>query len=134
MTWSDSQPWSGDIIRTRVSFYWHYGIYSDDDCVIQFGPPDGASRDPEEIRVLVTDIDSFRGGGEVETAELSREEQKKRRRPDKTVELALSRVGEGGYNILHNNCEHFANECVFGSADSSLVDSVREAIRKKLSK
>lgn len=106
------------MIRTKVDFYYHYGIYVDDETVIQFGPPDGASRDPDEIEVISTDIDIFRNGGEVETAKLDLSERLKRNSADKTVEIARSRIGEKGYNILHNNCEHFANECVFGAPHS----------------
>ncbi len=132
MNWEPSHPHKGDMIRTKVGFYYHYGIYVDDGTVIQFGPPDGASRDPNEIEVISTDIDIFRNGGEVETAKLDLSERLKRNSADKTVEIARSRIGEKGYNILHNNCEHFANECVFGAPHSGFVDSVRRSIREKL--
>ena len=45
------------------------------------------------------------------------------------MSLARSRLGEGGYNILHNNCEHFVNECVFGIKKSEQEEEVRRKWR-----
>ena len=47
-------------------------------------------------------------------------------KPDEIVENARSRIGEGGYHILYNNCEHFVNQCAFGEKVSSQVDGLRE--------
>lgn len=131
MEWVAETPKRGDMIRTKVRFYYHYGIFVDEGCVVQFGMPDNAGVDPETIAVLTTDIDTFMNGAIPETARLSAAERKKRRSPEETVEYALSKLGTKGYNILHNNCEHFANECLFGEAKSSFVDAVREKIRLK---
>ena len=59
-----------------------------------------------------------------------RKEKKKQRKPKEVVAYARSKIGMRGYNILYNNCEHFANECVFGKAKSSTVDDVRDEIEK----
>jgi predicted phosphohydrolase len=37
-------------------------------------------------------------------------------------------------DILHNNCEHFVNECAFGEHNSEFLSSVRNKLRKKLGK
>ncbi len=134
MTWTSSLPHMGDIVRVKVKFYHHYGIFLDDNTVVQFGMPDNSGVDPKDIAVIVTDIDTFLRGGELEVAKLSLSEKVKRFSPRKTKEIALGRVGETGYNILHNNCEHFVNECVFGKHDSFFVKSVREEIRDKCNK
>lgn len=134
MEWNVNPPKSADIIRTKVSFYYHYGIYVSDGEVIQFGLPNDPLKKAEQISVLSSNIDEFLNGGELETASFSREEIKKMRTANEIIQIARSRIGEGGYDILHNNCEHFVNECVFGEGRSSFVDSVREKIRKKLSK
>lgn len=39
-----------------------------------------------------------------------------------TLERALSRVGEQSYNVLFNNCEHFASWCKTGKASSRQVE------------
>ncbi len=134
MKWTADMPKCGDIIRVKVKFYHHYGIFVDEDCVVQFGMPDNTGVNPDDIEVITTNIDTFRNGGAVETAAFSVLERMKKQSSEKIVETALSRIGEKGYNILHNNCEHFVNECVFGEAESGFLDSVRQEIRKKIGK
>lgn len=134
MNWTVDPPRPSQTVRTKVSFYYHYGIYVSDDEVIQFGLPDDPGRPAEGIRVLATDIDTFLGGGELETASPTASERRAMRSPQEIIKTARSRIGEGGYDILHNNCEHFVNDCTFGTARSSFVDAVRERIRQKLGK
>lgn len=128
MKWEPKECMPGDIIRVRLGRIYHYGIFVSEDEVIQFGlPPTAENRGKEggEL-VLVTDIDVFACGNIVETACLDRSEEKRRISPEDTIKKARSRIGEGGYNIIHNNCEHFVNECVFGEAKCSQADEVRE--------
>ncbi len=134
MEWTVNTPEPAQIIRTKVSFYYHYGIFISEDEVIQFGLPDDPGKPAEQIKVLSTDIYTFLGGGELETAAPSSSERKRMRSPEDIIKIARSRIGEGGYDILHNNCEHFVNECVFGESSSSFLNSVRDKIRKKLNK
>jgi hypothetical protein len=41
--------------------------------------------------------------------------------PDEVVARAKSRLGEEGYDLIWNNCEHFATECVTGEGFSDQV-------------
>lgn len=134
MNWESKTPRPADIIRTRVKFYYHYGIFISEDEVIQFGLPDDPGRPAEEIKVIATDVYTFLMGGEIETAAPDAEEKKRLRSASEIIKTARSRIGEGGYDILHNNCEHFVNACVFGESKSGFVDSVRDKIRAKLKK
>lgn len=134
MEWKEGTPEFGDIIRTKVSFYYHYGIFVNDDRVIQFGLPDGPSKPAETITVLSSDIYTFLNGGELEIAVPSSKERKGMRSKKETVEFAEKEIGTGGYDILHNNCEHFVNRCAFGVSRSSFLDDVRAKIRQKLDK
>ena len=134
MQWTEKEPATGDIIRTKVSFYHHYGIFVTPERVIQFGLPDDPMRQADQIKVLESDIYTFLQGGDLEVGVPDKEERKKLRSPQKIVAAAEARLGEGGYHILHNNCEHFVNECAFGEANSSFVQSIRESLRKKLGK
>ena len=59
MQWTVKTPVYGDIIRTKVSFYHHYGIFVSQDRVIQFGLPDDPMRSADQIKVLTTDIYGF---------------------------------------------------------------------------
>ena len=44
--------------------------------------------------------------------------------PQETVNRAISRVGEDKYNLLFNNCEHFAIWCKTGVSESYQVKRV----------
>ncbi|MBP5654452.1 MAG: lecithin retinol acyltransferase family protein [Clostridiales bacterium] len=130
MKWSLREPRYGDMIRVKVRDLYHYGIYASDEEIIEFGPPPtSVIRKDDEIEVCVTDWQGFLAGGFMECADLSIKERFDRKKPDDTVAAARARIGERGYNILHNNCEHFANECMFGKKESSQEDSVRSFFR-----
>lgn len=131
MKWEPKECRPGDMIRIRLGRIYHYGIFVTEDEVIQFGlPPTAENRGKEggEL-VLATDIDTFACGKIVETAVLERAEEKRRIPRESTIRLARARIGEGGYNIIHNNCEHFANECIFGVSHCSQADEVRKRWR-----
>lgn len=49
--------------------------------------------------------------------------------PDKTIERALSRLGETDYRVFENNCEHFAVWCKTGFAHSTQVEALSKAGR-----
>ena len=127
MRWEPTACQAGDMVRIRLGSVYHYGIFVSEDEVIQFGlPPTAGNRAAEgEVRVLATDIDVFACGCIVETACLDKPEQKRRIPPSETVALARARLGEGGYNLIHNNCEHFVNECVFGESRCTQEEDVR---------
>ena len=42
--------------------------------------------------------------------------------PKETVKRARSRLGEKAYNLLFNNCEHFAFWCKYGTSKSVQVE------------
>ena len=46
-----------------------------------------------------------------------------------TLRRAMSRIGEQNYNLLFNNCEHFATWCKTGRHRSDQIDSVLERAR-----
>ena len=52
MKWEVSLPEAGDIIRVKHRFYYHYGIYIDDDTVVQFGLSEDAVHNAADVRVL----------------------------------------------------------------------------------
>lgn len=134
MEWKEKEAKCGDIVRVKVTFYHHYGIFTENDTIIQFGLPDNVNRPASEVFVLETDVYEFLRGGQLEVMEPSGAEKKKMRPPKEIVRLARERIGQGGYDILHNNCEHFVNECAFGEHHSSFVSGVREKLRQKLNK
>ena len=131
MQWTENAPAYGDMIRTKVQFYHHYGIFVSEDQVIQFGLPDDPMRAADQIKVIETDIQTFLMGGELEVAVMDREERKTMFPPDEIVDRARQRLGEGGYDILHNNCEHFARFCYFGEKRCELTDGIIREWKKR---
>lgn len=132
MKWLFKEPSFGDIIRVKFSDeLYHYGIFVSDDEVIQFGlAPNNRPLIPDsEVEVLSADIDAFLAGGFLEVGELDKKEKKTARSPEQTVEYARSKIGTRGYNLLYNNCEHFANDCLLGRRYSSQADDVRAMFR-----
>lgn len=134
MIWQEKMPVYGDMIRTKVQFYYHYGIFVSESQVIQFGLPNDPMRPAEEIRVLISDMDTFLQSGDLEVAQMDAQERKQMFPPEQIVQRAMQRLGQGGYHILHNNCEHFVNECVFGKPSSTFIQRAREMLREKLKK
>ncbi len=131
MKWQIKDPAFGDMIRIKSGEIYHYGIYVSDDEVIQFGlaPAMRPTVKDSEIEVLATDIDAFLTGAFLEVAEFDRKEKKKNRSPKEAVAYARARLGERGYHILNNNCEHFAYECLTGVHYSSQSDGLRAMFR-----
>ena len=134
MRWTSKKPVRGCAVRVKVSFYHHYGIYVDDDHVIAFGLPDNTGIEPDKIAVVSTPIDVFPNGGMLEVGVPTMQESLKNRSAKQVVAYAEAAIGRTGYNILHNNCEHFMNECLSGEKNSELVSSVRSKISLLLKK
>ncbi len=133
MKWSVREGRPGDMVRVKVNSQMdHYGVFVSDSEVIQFGknPSLRLGVSDTDVFVCATDIDEFRDGGYPEFADLSFSEKLKRFKTDKIIELARSRMGEGGYSIIYNNCEHFAYECIFGKKYSSQAEKAKEIIKK----
>lgn len=127
MNWQMIAPQSGDMIRVKAGNIYHYGIYVSDEEVIQFGLAPNARPTVKDcdVEVCVSDVDVFLHGGFLETAVLDKKENKNRIPREITVQKARARIGEKGYNILYNNCEHFAYECVTGEKKCTQTDDLR---------
>ena len=128
MKWSPDECRPGDMIRVRLGSIYHYGVFAAEDEVIAFGlpPVERYKDDPRRLVVCATDIDVFSCGEIVERAVPDRAERKKQNPPAKAIALARGRLGETGYDLLYNNCEHFANECVFGERRCTEEEEARK--------
>ena len=130
MAWERKRPEFGDQIRVNRGFYYHHGIYVDDNNVIQFGSING-ELDPSKARVIVTTLQDFlKNATFLEVREFNEEEVAKKRSPSDVVNYAFMQLGRGGYNLISNNCEHFANECLFGTKKSEQVDEVLQKAKQ----
>lgn len=95
---------------TIPGVYQHHGIDCGDGTVIHY-------RKPSEI-IQRTSIETFARGNPIYVKQYA---QGFCFIPDVVVERAASRLGENNYNLLFNNCEHFANWCKTGFSDSRQV-------------
>ena len=136
MKWAPGTFRRADMIRIRLGAIYHYGIFVSEDEVIQFGYPPlpEYTKKNSPPTVCAVDIDTFCCGRIAERAEFDRAERRKRFDDEKIVEVARSRIGEGGYNIIHNNCEHFVNECVLGIKKSEQEEEIRRKWRAFMNK
>ncbi|MDX2098829.1 MAG: lecithin retinol acyltransferase family protein [Leptolyngbyaceae cyanobacterium bins.59] len=89
--------------------YEHHGIDCGDGTVIHYQKLD-------EATVSRTSLDKFRSGRMVYVKNYPVSFI-----PDVVVRRAESRLGEQQYNLLSNNCEHFATWCKTGKNDSPQV-------------
>lgn len=99
--------------------YQHHGIDCGDGTVIHY-------RKPSEI-IERTSFATFSRGNSVSIKNYS---QGFCFVPDVVVNRAESRLGEENYNLLFNNCEHFATWCKTGISDSKQIRDFVPAIGK----
>ncbi len=116
-------------IRVNRGLYYHHGIYLSDDCVIHFGGTDSDNiLDPSKARVIKTNLDDFLKGGILEVRNITQEEAATIRSSQDIANYAFASLGNAGYDLVNNNCEHFANECLFGEKKSMQVNEILSKI------
>jgi hypothetical protein len=99
--------------------YRHHGVYAGGGKVIHFCGEPGLGVIDAEVRY--EEMDTFSRGNAVHV-----ERHRPRYSGREAIRRAESRLGERGYDLRRNNCEHFATECCTGKAYSDQV-SVAEA-------
>ena len=136
MKWLSVEPTYGSMIRVQAGSIHHYGVYVSPEEVIQFGlaPILRQGQRDRDVTVVSSDLTIFQGGSAIQTAVFDPEETAAHPTPAEAVATARSRMGEDGYHILYNNCEHFAYECVTGKKYSEQVEGVRDLFRKMMEK
>lgn len=99
----------------------HHGIDMGDGTVIHLAPVDGARlswRDGSQRFVVRCDSLEFFAGGRVVKIRV----HSPPRHADQIVADAASMLGKSGYNLLEDNCEHFATRCATGRSSSQQVE------------
>lgn len=129
MKWCCLEPCTfGDIVRVKIGEIYHYGIYVTADDIIQFGHIPTyylGEHKNDPVVVLTTDMHNFLNGGVLEKGIPNEAEKNEMFSPSQIVVNAQSRLGQGGYNFIHNNCEHFVYECAFGRKYSEQEEKMR---------
>lgn len=132
MKWVLKEMQPGDMVRVPSGSFYHYGICVSENSVIQFGESIiNPNADPETITVNEVSIEEFLKGRFAEVAEYDKKELKRKNSVARIILNAKLSLGKKGYHIIHNNCEHFAYECVFNDHKCEQTESLREKFSKE---
>lgn len=116
--------------------YDHYGVYESDNCVYAFSTESGDFIGGEAM-VRTMSLENFmEGDDELRVLKFPKRllskgkpvEEYHLMTPQQTVERARASLGKMGYNILTNNCEHFAIWCKTDMHVSYQVDDALDAL------
>ena len=125
-------PEKGDIIckNSAHGLYQHYGIYIGEKRVIHFAGPKGQEINPFEADILETDLSSFLKGEKLYIVRERKDSSLRSFSPDEIVSRARSMLGrqKGQYDLIFNNCEHFAYWCRFGIKKSQQVEDAASCL------
>jgi hypothetical protein len=123
MTWSKKEAKYGDHIRVMTDTgYYHHAIYINDKEVIHFSTDNGFSILSRDLEIKSTSINIFTFG---ETIEVKKYD-KKEILAEKSVQIAKNMIGNKDYDLVFNNCEHFASFCITGKRKSEIIDKLKE--------
>lgn len=122
--WTKRELRFGDQIRVNRGFYFHHGIYEDDDHIYQYAAKEGSEVSPTNALIICTNLKTFAKDGIVEARDYNEEELKVLKPKEKIIQTAKEKLGTGlgEYNLVTNNCEHFSNYCAFGKKESNQVN------------
>jgi len=113
---ANEEPLLGSHIVTPRRGYLHHGIYVGGGKIVHYaGLVHGLRRRPVEE----TTLDRFARGGPVWV----RSDRPPIFSSREVIRRARSRMGEDGYRLLTNNCEHFCEWCLHGEHRSYQVDA-----------
>lgn len=112
----------GDIVGVDSNFqaykYYHYGIYIGDNKVIHYSSNGGSIQSAE---ICVGDMDTSFPKGKYFVLDFSGNAKYS---AEDIIKRAQSRLGEKSYDLINNNCEHFAVWCKTNNAESYQIDSL----------
>jgi len=95
----------------------HDGIYFGNGYVIHLVGPPGAGKAGAHVRMDTLTV--FAAGRPVTVRPYAGNHD-----PDAIIARAVSKLGQGGYHLIFNNCQHFARWSATGDHISEQVDSV----------
>ena len=118
----------GDILIVNRKLYKHYGIYAGNKTVIHYAALNGDFGD--NICIHETPLEQFAHEDEIIVGRFSESFLRTHTlySAEETVNRARSRLGEQRYNLVTNNCEHFALWCKVGISESFQVNTAAGAL------
>lgn len=137
-TMTRAEPKRGDVICVkRYGSYAHYGVYESDDAIYAYGTDTGDFWGAGPAAVRKISLNDFLDGVEScyvvqfpETLVRNGEPvpDYRLRSPSETIKRAQESLGHTGYDLITNNCEHFALWCKTGVHLSFQVDRMLDAL------
>jgi hypothetical protein len=109
----------GSQLSVHRRMYWHHGIYTGNDRVVQYA---GWFHSPQGL-VEEISLEQFTEGYPFKIGRAPVD----RTSGHEIVRRARSRLGERRYDLLRNNCEHFCNWCQLGQARSGQVEDLSKS-------
>lgn len=110
----------GDHIRVWRGGYYHHGVDVGRGRVIHFSGEPARKR---AASICLERMDRFARGGVVEVVAEAAHGRK-----GAVVDRARSQLGKQGYDVVVNNCEHFATWCANGRRHSTQVERARAIV------
>ena len=133
MFYKVDKPQSGDLLRVkRNAGYYHFGIASSKNTIVHFTGADGdLAPDNGGIMIRETSLKKFLNGDELQAKNSCKSPFK----PKEIIARARSFIGQTTfrgkpYNIVTNNCEHFARYVFEGSAESLQTEVTVDNVKK----
>jgi hypothetical protein len=111
-------PVRGTHIFVDRGTYSHHGIDRGDGAVADFSGAGGKGGKAAGIIQVVT-VEQFAGGDAIQVQRYGRCDS-----PNTVIARAESKLGESGYHLFENNCEHFATWCMTAAHESAQVHVV----------
>jgi hypothetical protein len=110
---------AGSHLISNRGAYWHHGIYIGGSKIIHYA---GLSNKLNKGGIEETTIDAFINGSDLQ----ERRHKKPKYTASQVVERAKNFLTQDSdeYNIVLNNCEHFAHYCVSGVKSSAQVKNI----------
>jgi hypothetical protein len=119
----------GDVIIAQRICYHHYGIYAGRGRVIHFAGEKGDFL--SDVKVRETTLAQFARGDSVFVCIFPKIDKNLFSCYD-TLQQAKSKLGKTGFNLVFNNCEHFARWCKTGQKVSFQVQYIMDSLIKGL--
>ena len=101
----------GDHLYITYGILTHHGLYSGDGKVIHYKKGKGKGIIEVPIQEFAEDVPSR---GLISKKIYIRKHETRKFSREESIERARSRIGEAGWNLLLNNCEHFVEWCING--------------------
>lgn len=109
-------------LKVKRAGYTHHGVYVGNGNVVHYS---GFAEIFKKGKIELTSIDDFMGDAE-DLYRVQYPENCAIYSDDEICERALSRLSENNYNLVTNNCEHFATWCITGIERSEQVENVQK--------